>query len=183
MCTPSLLLDFLSLQERLKEEALNQHLRRQMTDYQAPDITEYMHAKDKHKKLQQSIHTWERKVGIAQVNHIHILLSLPKHSHLCPKFSPGFCCLCKNGIFTKLVTFLYHSTRRFNPAGEELLCDSIQNIELSLFCFHQMASKTYAKAWNTHKATVTPAYSAGAGARSGGRQIPVKLPYIAEHSS
>lgn len=38
-----------------------------MTDYQAPDITEYIHVKDKHKKLQQSIHTWERKVAIAEV--------------------------------------------------------------------------------------------------------------------
>uniref|UniRef100_A0A671YJH3 Cilia- and flagella-associated protein 263 n=1 Tax=Sparus aurata TaxID=8175 RepID=A0A671YJH3_SPAAU len=55
-------------EERLKAEALKQHLRRQMTDYQAPDIAEYMHVKDRHKKLQQSIHTWERKVGIAQVN-------------------------------------------------------------------------------------------------------------------
>ncbi|KAF1387107.1 hypothetical protein PFLUV_G00101830 [Perca fluviatilis] len=54
-------------EERLKAEALNQHLRRQLTDYQAPDITEYMHVKDKHKKLQQSVHTWERKVGIAEM--------------------------------------------------------------------------------------------------------------------
>lgn len=68
LCTSSILLDFPSPQERLKAEALKQHLRRQMTDYQAPDIAEYMHVKDRHKKLQQSIHTWERKVGIAQVN-------------------------------------------------------------------------------------------------------------------
>ncbi|KAM9351960.1 cilia- and flagella-associated protein 263-like [Symphorus nematophorus] len=99
-------------EECLKAEALNQHLRRQMTDYQAPDITEYMQVKDKHKKLQQSIHTWERKVGIAQ-----------------------------------------------------------------------MALKTHAKAWNTQRATLTPANSALAGARSGGHQIPVKLPYIQKHST
>ncbi|XP_036961856.1 coiled-coil domain-containing protein 113 isoform X1 [Acanthopagrus latus] len=54
-------------EERLKAEAFNRHLRRQMTDYQAPDITEYMRVKDRHKKLQQSVHTWERKVGIAQM--------------------------------------------------------------------------------------------------------------------
>ncbi|KAK2918098.1 hypothetical protein Q8A73_004844 [Channa argus] len=54
-------------EERLKAEALNQHLHRQMTDYKAPDITEYIHVKDKHKKLQQSIHTWERKVAIAEI--------------------------------------------------------------------------------------------------------------------
>uniref|UniRef100_A0A3Q0RPV3 Cilia- and flagella-associated protein 263 n=1 Tax=Amphilophus citrinellus TaxID=61819 RepID=A0A3Q0RPV3_AMPCI len=51
----------------LKAEALNQKLRRQLSDYQAPDITEYMHVKDKHKKLKQTIHTWERKVGIAEM--------------------------------------------------------------------------------------------------------------------
>ncbi|XP_034734313.1 coiled-coil domain-containing protein 113 isoform X1 [Etheostoma cragini] len=54
-------------EERLKAEALNQHLRRQMTGYQAPDVTEYMHVKARHKKLQHSIHTWERKVGIAEM--------------------------------------------------------------------------------------------------------------------
>ncbi|KAG8012474.1 hypothetical protein GBF38_020243 [Nibea albiflora] len=54
-------------EERLKAEVLNQHLRRQMRDYQAPDIMEYIHVKDKHKKLRQSIHTWERRVGIAQM--------------------------------------------------------------------------------------------------------------------
>eukprot|EP00064_Thunnus_orientalis_P017996 superscaffoldBa00003994_g18084 len=99
-------------EERLKAEALNQHLRRQMADYQAPEIIEYMHIKDKHKKLRQSIHTWERKVGIAE-----------------------------------------------------------------------MALKTHTKAWNKQRATLTPANSAEAGARSGEHQIPVKLPYIAEHST
>ncbi|XP_045894366.1 coiled-coil domain-containing protein 113 isoform X2 [Micropterus dolomieu] len=97
-------------EERLKAEALNQHLRRQMTDYQAPDIIEYIHVKDKHKKLQQSIHTWERKVVVAE-----------------------------------------------------------------------MALKTHTKAWSTQGATLTPANSAAA--RSQQRQIPVKLPYIAEHST
>ncbi|XP_044212729.1 coiled-coil domain-containing protein 113 [Thunnus albacares] len=99
-------------EERLKAEALNQHLRRQMADYQAPEIIEYMHIKDKHKKLRQSIHTWERKVGIAE-----------------------------------------------------------------------MALKTHTKAWNKQRATLTPANSAEAGAQSGEHQIPVKLPYIAEHST
>ncbi|XP_026222208.1 coiled-coil domain-containing protein 113 isoform X2 [Anabas testudineus] len=94
-------------EERLKAEALNQHLRRQMTDYQAPDITEYIHVKDKHRKLKQSIHTWERKVAIAE-----------------------------------------------------------------------MALKTHTKAWNTQRATFTPANSAAAGVRSADHQLPVKLPYI-----
>ncbi|XP_054476724.1 coiled-coil domain-containing protein 113 [Anoplopoma fimbria] len=54
-------------EERLKAEALNQHLRRQMNDYQAPDITEYMQVKEKHKKLQRSLHTWQRKFGMAEM--------------------------------------------------------------------------------------------------------------------
>ncbi|MEQ2224432.1 hypothetical protein ILYODFUR_007354 [Ilyodon furcidens] len=53
--------------ERLKAEGLNQLLRKELTDYQAPDITEYIYAKEKHKKLLQSIHHWERKVGIAEM--------------------------------------------------------------------------------------------------------------------
>nr|XP_020458653.1 coiled-coil domain-containing protein 113 [Monopterus albus] len=54
-------------EERLKAEALNQHLHHQMTEYQAPDIIEYICVRDKHKKLQQSIHTLQRKVGIAEM--------------------------------------------------------------------------------------------------------------------
>lgn len=105
----------------------------------------------------------------------------PQHNQLCPEFSPGFCSLRKkNAIFAPLFN---HTTLHFNPTGEELLYVSIQNIELSLFFFHQMALKTYTKAWNTQKATVSPSYSAEAGARSGGHQIPVKLPYIAEHTT
>uniref|UniRef100_A0A3Q3BI62 Cilia- and flagella-associated protein 263 n=1 Tax=Kryptolebias marmoratus TaxID=37003 RepID=A0A3Q3BI62_KRYMA len=52
--------------ERLKAESLNQLLHKELTDYQAPDIMAYMSAKDKQKKLQQSIHSWERKVEIAE---------------------------------------------------------------------------------------------------------------------
>ncbi|KAM9854293.1 cilia- and flagella-associated protein 263 [Aulostomus maculatus] len=55
-------------EEHLKAEALNQHLRRQMTDYQAPDISQYMQVKDKHKQLQQSLHKWGRKVQIAEMD-------------------------------------------------------------------------------------------------------------------
>uniref|UniRef100_A0A3B4GYF2 Cilia- and flagella-associated protein 263 n=1 Tax=Pundamilia nyererei TaxID=303518 RepID=A0A3B4GYF2_9CICH len=53
--------------EHSAAEALKHKLRRQLRDYQAPDITEYVHVKDKYKKLKQSIHTWERKVGIAEM--------------------------------------------------------------------------------------------------------------------
>uniref|UniRef100_A0A3B5QV84 Cilia- and flagella-associated protein 263 n=1 Tax=Xiphophorus maculatus TaxID=8083 RepID=A0A3B5QV84_XIPMA len=51
----------------LKAEGLNQFLCRELTDYHAPDITEYFFTKEKHKKLLQSIHHWERKVGIAEM--------------------------------------------------------------------------------------------------------------------
>ncbi|XP_037623700.1 coiled-coil domain-containing protein 113 [Sebastes umbrosus] len=99
-------------EERLKAKALNQHLRRQMTDYHTLDITEYMQVKDKRKKLQQSIHTWERKVGVAE-----------------------------------------------------------------------MALKTNTKARSTQRDTLPPTDRAEAGARSEEHRIPVKLPYIAEHST
>ncbi|XP_068459598.1 cilia- and flagella-associated protein 263 isoform X2 [Clinocottus analis] len=99
-------------QERLTAEAFNQHLRRQMSDYQAPDVTEYMLVKDKHKKLQRSIRIWERKFGVAE-----------------------------------------------------------------------MALKSHSAAWSTQRATLTPADGAEATARTGGNQIPVKLPRIAETST
>jgi len=73
----------LPLQERLKAEALNQRLRRQMADYQAPDVADYMLAKDKHKKLQRSIHAWERKFGVAEVDFLFFIS--PKYNQ-----SPGF---------------------------------------------------------------------------------------------
>ncbi|XP_054631349.1 coiled-coil domain-containing protein 113 isoform X2 [Dunckerocampus dactyliophorus] len=54
-------------EERLKAEGLNKQLRHQMSEHQAPDVAQYMHVKDEHKKLQQSVHTWQRKVGIAEM--------------------------------------------------------------------------------------------------------------------
>lgn len=73
--------DFFSLfQERVREEALNQRLRRQVSDYEAPGIAEYMQVKEKHKKLLQSVHTWEKKVEVAQVTCFLILFSLYKQS-------------------------------------------------------------------------------------------------------
>ncbi|CAJ1057110.1 coiled-coil domain-containing protein 113 [Xyrichtys novacula] len=99
-------------EECLKAEALNQNLRRQIADYQAPSIMEYVHIKNKHKMLQQSIHTWERKVEVTE-----------------------------------------------------------------------MAMKVHSRAWNTQRATFTPANSAEAGAGSGQHRIPVKLPHIVEHST
>nr|XP_040018850.1 coiled-coil domain-containing protein 113-like isoform X2 [Gasterosteus aculeatus aculeatus] len=53
-------------EERSKAEALNKHLRRQMTDYRAPDVTQYMDVKDRHTKLRRSIHMLERRSGITE---------------------------------------------------------------------------------------------------------------------
>ncbi|XP_043982020.1 coiled-coil domain-containing protein 113 isoform X3 [Gambusia affinis] len=53
--------------ESLKAEGLNRFLRKELTDDHAPDIAEYFFAKEKHKKLLQNIHHWERKVGIAEM--------------------------------------------------------------------------------------------------------------------
>ncbi|KAM9814886.1 cilia- and flagella-associated protein 263 isoform 2-T2 [Syngnathus typhle] len=54
-------------EERSKAEAQNKQLRHLMSTYQAPDVAQYMQVKDKHKMLQQSIHIWQRKVGIAEM--------------------------------------------------------------------------------------------------------------------
>uniref|UniRef100_A0A8C6T7N5 Cilia- and flagella-associated protein 263 n=1 Tax=Neogobius melanostomus TaxID=47308 RepID=A0A8C6T7N5_9GOBI len=55
-------------EECVKAQILNQHLKQQIADYEAPDTKQYMLIKEKHRKLQQSILTWERKVGVAEVN-------------------------------------------------------------------------------------------------------------------
>ncbi|XP_063754101.1 coiled-coil domain-containing protein 113 isoform X3 [Eleginops maclovinus] len=99
-------------EERLKAEALNLHLRRQMTDYQAPGIPEYMQVKGKYKKLQQSIRTLKRRIGIAE-----------------------------------------------------------------------MALKTRSEVRSPQRASLPAVYRAEAGARPAEQHIPVKLPYIAEHST
>nr|XP_061812950.1 coiled-coil domain-containing protein 113-like [Nerophis lumbriciformis] len=52
---------------RSKAETQNKQLHRQMSTYQAPDVTQYMHVKDNHKQLQQSVYTWQRKVAIAEM--------------------------------------------------------------------------------------------------------------------
>lgn len=38
-----------------------------MANHEVPHISEYLEARITYKKLQQDIHTWERKVRIAQV--------------------------------------------------------------------------------------------------------------------
>ncbi|XP_060932477.1 coiled-coil domain-containing protein 113 [Limanda limanda] len=54
-------------EKRSTAHALDQHLLGQMADFRAPTVLEYMHVKEKHKKLLQSIHTWERKDKIAEM--------------------------------------------------------------------------------------------------------------------
>lgn len=59
---------------RLKAENLNRRLRLQRENYEVPHVSEYLEARTKYKRLQQDIHTWERKLRIAQV---HVVSSQP----------------------------------------------------------------------------------------------------------
>lgn len=61
-------LHLLCSQERQRAETRQQRLRRQMEDYQVPDVTEYMQAKARLKALQAAVHSMQRKVAIAEVN-------------------------------------------------------------------------------------------------------------------
>lgn len=142
-----------------------------MANYQAPDIIEYIHIKDKHKKLQQSIHTWERKVGVAKVNYVLFSLSGVKMAKDYEAQYLVFHCISHQALV------------QLQKNKYKKLHDIIPNNGHSLFCFHQMALKTHTKAWNKQRATLTPANSAEAGARTEEHLIPVKLPYIAEHST
>lgn len=53
--------------EHLKAERLNRHLRSQIEDYEVPGVEVYQEARRKFKRLQQEVHTLERKVRIAQM--------------------------------------------------------------------------------------------------------------------
>ncbi|KAJ0069388.1 hypothetical protein NL108_004218, partial [Boleophthalmus pectinirostris] len=53
-------------EENLKAQLLNEHLQSQIADYKAPDSNEYMLIKEKHRKLQHTVLTWERKAGVAE---------------------------------------------------------------------------------------------------------------------
>ncbi|XP_075898946.1 cilia- and flagella-associated protein 263 isoform X2 [Nelusetta ayraudi] len=65
-------------EERCREEALNQRLRRQVSEYEAPGVAEYMRAKEKLRRLQQSVHTWEKKVEVAQMTlRAHVKAAAP----------------------------------------------------------------------------------------------------------
>ncbi|CAL9697379.1 unnamed protein product [Knipowitschia caucasica] len=66
-------------EERLKEQILNGHLERQISEYEAPGTTEYMLMKEKHRKLQQTILTWERRAGVAEMA-LKFSQSWPRHS-------------------------------------------------------------------------------------------------------
>ncbi|XP_024138193.1 coiled-coil domain-containing protein 113 isoform X2 [Oryzias melastigma] len=52
--------------ERQRAETRQQRLRRQMEDYQVPDVTEYMKAKARLRALQAGVHSMQRKVAIAE---------------------------------------------------------------------------------------------------------------------
>uniref|UniRef100_A0A3B3ZS87 DUF4201 domain-containing protein n=1 Tax=Periophthalmus magnuspinnatus TaxID=409849 RepID=A0A3B3ZS87_9GOBI len=66
----------LAQDECFQAQILNERLRSQIAEYEAPDTTEYMLMKEKHRKLQQSILTWERRAGAAEVGLFLITLSV-----------------------------------------------------------------------------------------------------------
>ncbi|XP_071756424.2 cilia- and flagella-associated protein 263 isoform X1 [Centroberyx gerrardi] len=53
-------------EECSKAAALNQNLQSRLTEYQVPDVLDYIQVKVKHKKLQHSVQSWERKAEIAK---------------------------------------------------------------------------------------------------------------------
>ncbi|XP_078139398.1 cilia- and flagella-associated protein 263 isoform X2 [Centroberyx gerrardi] len=55
-----------SYKECSKAAALNQNLQSRLTEYQVPDVLDYIQVKVKHKKLQHSVQSWERKAEIAK---------------------------------------------------------------------------------------------------------------------
>ncbi|KAM8946021.1 cilia- and flagella-associated protein 263 [Pelodytes ibericus] len=55
-------------QEREKAESLNKKLRRQLGDYQVPEVLHYVEEKTKLHQLHKSIRVWERKAEIAELS-------------------------------------------------------------------------------------------------------------------
>ncbi|KAL0968212.1 hypothetical protein UPYG_G00263890 [Umbra pygmaea] len=54
--------------ELAKEETLNKNLRGQLADAHAPDVMQYISAKESHDKLKKSVRAWDRKVNIAEMD-------------------------------------------------------------------------------------------------------------------
>ncbi|CAL8298993.1 unnamed protein product [Merluccius merluccius] len=50
-----------------KEKALCERLRRQLNECSAPDVMEYIRVMDRRKRLQRTVHAWERKVEISEM--------------------------------------------------------------------------------------------------------------------
>ncbi|RXM29581.1 Coiled-coil domain-containing protein 113 [Acipenser ruthenus] len=58
--------------ERSKAETMNKRLRGQLSDYQVPNVLDYVTGKASHSDLEQSVHIWERKVEISEVSEAHL---------------------------------------------------------------------------------------------------------------
>ncbi|MGH0121798.1 UNVERIFIED_CONTAM: hypothetical protein FKN15_068784 [Acipenser sinensis] len=54
-------------EERSKAETVNKRLRGQLSDYQVPNVLDYVTGKASHSDLEQSVHIWERKVEISEM--------------------------------------------------------------------------------------------------------------------
>ncbi|KAL0968238.1 hypothetical protein UPYG_G00264190 [Umbra pygmaea] len=54
--------------ELAKEQTLNKNLRGQLADAHAPDVMQYIAAKESHDQLEKSVRDWDRKVKIAEMD-------------------------------------------------------------------------------------------------------------------
>lgn len=54
-------------QDRVKAEALNLQLRKQLSEFRVPPVMAYVGEKSLHEALESAIKTWGRKVEIAEV--------------------------------------------------------------------------------------------------------------------
>uniref|UniRef100_A0A3B3T0U7 Cilia- and flagella-associated protein 263 n=1 Tax=Paramormyrops kingsleyae TaxID=1676925 RepID=A0A3B3T0U7_9TELE len=57
----------LAEEERSKAEVLNRKLHRRLEEYNVPDVLQYVQVTMAHRKLEQTVHNWERKTDIAQM--------------------------------------------------------------------------------------------------------------------
>ena len=55
-------------QDRAKALALNKQLRKQLSEFRAPQVMMYIREKIRNGDLEKSIRMWERKVEIAEVS-------------------------------------------------------------------------------------------------------------------
>lgn len=74
-------------QDRAKAHTLNTKLRKQLTEFRAPQVMMYVKEKILNGELEKAIKMWERKVEIAEVS----LLSPGRQSRITKHLKPSTC--------------------------------------------------------------------------------------------